>query len=1430
MLEGLGAALTMVHQPKNVFLSLKGREIGFRGHIRQNILPHFAEEIAATSSTYNKACNLPGTPRCTFLVTFSHDHKLVASSHGNHNINISRLTTGEHVQTLTGHPRSPWCVTFHPSSNEILASGCLGGEVRVWDLQGSSEVWQSDNHSMIASLSFHPRDQVLAIAAQDQILLWDWRQPVPFASVAISSPLEKVRLVRFSPLGHNLLTGIANAPVDEEEPEYENLDVQHEAYQSSARLSRHGVPEHLNPYPRPPRVEPTLQGTYSTSLPASHDLSASQPMRPVSPIQSETLEDAREYAAAVTLTALGLRRVHPSSSSARDYPYEGSQAGGQNLLNAQSDEYENIYPSRLRRPHIMRNDNGAQNDPSRVARHVRSETGVRSGISSWNLNSGSGDESSGEMRVSDDAVLSSEDGQSMSNRMSDVSIQESRNLSEPLYVNMDVTNGDEIRIARTSLSIPPAQANASRSHSEHHIARLQQLPLNTDERSEDVPTSVSAHNSAMTATSESDQEILAPANEMKPLNLVSEKKHGTLPSTDSTRHKIQLYIIMRQTVTLAALQVLRMRTAIHQKLSDTAQMNSPVQTLRLKGTNQNNTQHSLSNPSTSADRSSRNGQSVHQQLPFSDAQVSSVVQEVELLPRMDGRSSGISANVSSQLVSSASSRDTRPQSSEAQPNIGSTEAVATESCCPSTSSRSHTTTDSESEMQPALQSQILSHPRAAVLHWGTHGVKEQHCAFTAHLGTIPDTAPPDRTSRSDNNTSPPRHNPLQSELEDSASEANLISQSESASSSLSTSSTASVSLPTSSADYANVGALQSGPPQVGTRFGPQKGMRALHFGTVGNPSRSPGTTGSSPNPLDLSLTRASATSHPETRNNNPDMSSDERHLESPRSSIQQAHYRITSEGPSQSGSTNLSQSGSRLDVPNRDSSVRSHHQAEFQPPIPEGIDLSIPNVRQGTRSRAPVAAHIPSSGMRQSSHIATLGAPLPPEPIQEPLQPANTFPSTDAAARYRRYNLWRSPGLHRQRLGGLSQTPDPRDGESLMGENQGDEPRAGVIYGARRVAPLHTRRQLHLALLNQPSRQMTDVERMDMAARVQRRLLRQSRQGPLRAQLGRLSGQFSGHLHHPRNSIFDETYQPPPPMIHATINRAIASAFAGRGETAVANNISNTTYRLQWWDFSEFELPDISDADHNVIVPHCKLHNDASCDISQDGRYLAAFVPSPLGFPEDGVLAIYSLMPHNFGDVLYTRSFGPNAITVNISPLSGFVIVGLASRKLHLHMASKQLIGMIYKLHKEGASEDSLLYVCDVDHSCNDQERRHHVSVNTVKWIPQPGVGLVYGTNRGDLRICSPANFTAPDDSSTDQSYRSDYLSVDDYPRHDLVHRRRSYTYMYQEFGLRNLGLHHPSSSGGGASTPDRRARGTQTPQRALFSSTATQTEEQQQG
>ena len=37
------------------------------------------------------------------------------------------------MTTLVGHPRTPWTVKFHPSDPNMVASGCLGGELRIWD-------------------------------------------------------------------------------------------------------------------------------------------------------------------------------------------------------------------------------------------------------------------------------------------------------------------------------------------------------------------------------------------------------------------------------------------------------------------------------------------------------------------------------------------------------------------------------------------------------------------------------------------------------------------------------------------------------------------------------------------------------------------------------------------------------------------------------------------------------------------------------------------------------------------------------------------------------------------------------------------------------------------------------------------------------------------------------------------------------------------------------------------------------------------------------------------------------------------------------------------------------------------------------------------------------------------------------------------------
>ncbi|XP_026527028.1 activating molecule in BECN1-regulated autophagy protein 1 isoform X3 [Notechis scutatus] len=223
----------------------------------------------------------------------------------------------------------------------------------------------------------------------------------------------------------------------------------------------------------------------------------------------------------------------------------------------------------------------------------------------------------------------------------------------------------------------------------------------------------------------------------------------------------------------------------------------------------------------------------------------------------------------------------------------------------------------------------------------------------------------------------------------------------------------------------------------------------------------------------------------------------------------------------------------------------------------------------------------------------------------------------------------------------------------------------------------------------------------------------------------------------PYAGIFHERGQPGL-ATHSSVNRVLAGAVIGDGQSAVASNIANTTYRLQWWDFTKFDLPEISNVSVNVLVQNCKIYNDASCDISADGQLLAAFIPSSQrGFPDEGILAVYSLAPHNLGEMLYTKRFGPNAISVSLSPMGRYVMVGLASRRILLHPSTEHMVAQVFRLQQPHGGETSMRRVFNVLYPMPADQRRH-VSINSARWLPEPGLGLAYGTNKGDLVICRP--------------------------------------------------------------------------------------------
>ena len=117
---------------------------------------------------------LPPSSRAvsTISVAFAHDGHTMASTHGDHTVKISCCSTGRLLQSLDGHPRTPWTVKYHPTDSRILASGCLGHQVRVWNWEAKACLQMIRLECAIISLSFHPSGNVLAIANGSRLHFW----------------------------------------------------------------------------------------------------------------------------------------------------------------------------------------------------------------------------------------------------------------------------------------------------------------------------------------------------------------------------------------------------------------------------------------------------------------------------------------------------------------------------------------------------------------------------------------------------------------------------------------------------------------------------------------------------------------------------------------------------------------------------------------------------------------------------------------------------------------------------------------------------------------------------------------------------------------------------------------------------------------------------------------------------------------------------------------------------------------------------------------------------------------------------------------------------------------------------------------------------------------------------------------------------------
>ncbi|KAI3760217.1 hypothetical protein L1987_50608 [Smallanthus sonchifolius] len=162
-----------------------------------------AESLVCLSAKY---CSLTPSPRSTIAAAFSPDGKILASTHGDHTVKIIDCHTGKCLKVLSGHRRTPWVVRFNPLRPEILASGSLDHEVRLWNANTSECIGSRDFYRPIASIAFHSEGELLAVAAGHKLYLWQYNSRGETSSPAIILRTRRsLRAVHFHPHSAPLL-------------------------------------------------------------------------------------------------------------------------------------------------------------------------------------------------------------------------------------------------------------------------------------------------------------------------------------------------------------------------------------------------------------------------------------------------------------------------------------------------------------------------------------------------------------------------------------------------------------------------------------------------------------------------------------------------------------------------------------------------------------------------------------------------------------------------------------------------------------------------------------------------------------------------------------------------------------------------------------------------------------------------------------------------------------------------------------------------------------------------------------------------------------------------------------------------------------------------------------------------------------------------
>jgi WD40 repeat protein len=112
----------------------------------------------------------------TIAFSLSQNGETMASTHGDHTVKVFEITSGNMIRCFRGHPRTPWTVKYNPMDSNIIASGCLGFEVRIWDIVQGICLNIIRLQSSIITLAFHPEGKFLVISSGPNLHTCDWRE------------------------------------------------------------------------------------------------------------------------------------------------------------------------------------------------------------------------------------------------------------------------------------------------------------------------------------------------------------------------------------------------------------------------------------------------------------------------------------------------------------------------------------------------------------------------------------------------------------------------------------------------------------------------------------------------------------------------------------------------------------------------------------------------------------------------------------------------------------------------------------------------------------------------------------------------------------------------------------------------------------------------------------------------------------------------------------------------------------------------------------------------------------------------------------------------------------------------------------------------------------------------------------------------------